>query len=99
MKRILGVLAILAALAVFATPAEAQFKIYGSYWNTSDVDDTFGPAVVFSKHAGGRANVPPTEGGLYFGHVKIDAATRGMTVTHYDLAGSVLHRLELPPQR
>lgn len=42
MKRILGVLAILAALAVFATPAEAQFKIYGSYWNTSDVDDTFG---------------------------------------------------------
>jgi hypothetical protein len=42
MKRILGVLAILAALAVFATPAEAQFKIYGSYWDTTDVGNTFG---------------------------------------------------------
>ncbi|HYU35004.1 MAG TPA: outer membrane beta-barrel protein [Thermoanaerobaculia bacterium] len=47
MKKILGILAILAALAVFATPAEAQFKIYGSYWNTSDVDDTFGGGLGF----------------------------------------------------
>jgi hypothetical protein len=42
MKRTLGVLAILAALAVFATPAEAQFKIYGSYWDTTDVGNTLG---------------------------------------------------------
>lgn len=42
MKRTLGVLAILVALAVFATPAEAQFKIYGSYWDTSDVGNTLG---------------------------------------------------------
>ncbi len=47
MKRTLGVLAILTALAVFATPAEAQFKIYGSYWNTDDVGDTFGGGLGF----------------------------------------------------
>lgn len=47
MKRILGVLAILAALAVFATPAEAQFKIYGSYWDTTDVGNTFGGGLGF----------------------------------------------------
>ena len=47
MKRILGVLAILAALAVFATPAEAQFKIYGSYWDTADVGETFGGGLGF----------------------------------------------------
>ena len=38
MKRTLGVLAILAALAVVATPAEAQFKLYGSYWDTAVVE-------------------------------------------------------------
>ena len=47
MKRTLGVLAILAALAVFATPAEAQFKIYGSYWDTADVGNTFGGGLGF----------------------------------------------------
>jgi Outer membrane protein beta-barrel domain len=47
MKRILGVLVILAALGVLATPAEAQFKIYGSYWNTGDVGDTFGGGLGF----------------------------------------------------
>jgi len=47
MKKILGVLAILAALAVFTTPAEAQFKIYGSYWDTTDVGSTFGGGLGF----------------------------------------------------
>ncbi len=47
MRKILGVLAILAALAVFATPAEAQFKIYGSYWDTTDVGKTFGGGLGF----------------------------------------------------
>jgi hypothetical protein len=47
MKRTLGVLAILTALAVFSTPAEAQFKIYGSYWDTTDVGSTFGGGLGF----------------------------------------------------
>lgn len=47
MKKMLGALAIVAALAAFASPAEAQFKIYGSYWDTSDVGNTFGGGLGF----------------------------------------------------
>ena len=63
------------------------------------LDNTFGPQVVFTRHPGGRVNAPPTEGGLYFGHVRIDGRTGAMTITQRDLAGAVLHRLELPAER
>jgi alkaline phosphatase D len=58
----------------------------------NDLDDTFGPRVVFTRHPRGRTNAPPTEGGLYFGHVKIEGRTGVMTVSHRDLTGTVLHR-------
>jgi len=61
------------------------------------LDDTFGPVVVFSKHPGGRINVPPTEGGLYFGHVRIDAKSRVMTVAHRDVTGAMLNEVSLLP--
>jgi alkaline phosphatase D len=54
--------------------------------------------VLFTKHPGGRVNTPPTEGGLYFGHVRIDGRTRAMTVTQRDLVGAVLDRRELMPK-
>jgi alkaline phosphatase D len=54
---------------------------------------------VFTRHPGGRVNVPPTEGGLYFGHVKIEGRTGLMTVSHRDLTGAVLHQIELTPER
>ena len=54
--------------------------------------------MVFAKHpAAGRVNTPPTEGGLYFGHVRIDGKTGVMTVSHRDLAGAVLHSIDLLP--
>lgn len=40
MKRVLGVLVVLALCAVPSWATE--FRVFGSYWNTSDVDDTFG---------------------------------------------------------
>jgi alkaline phosphatase D len=52
--------------------------------------------VLFSKHPP-RPNAPPTEGYLFFGHVRIDARTRAMTVTHRDVTGAVLHRTDLAP--
>jgi alkaline phosphatase D len=61
------------------------------------LDDTFGPRVVFSSHPGGRPNVPPTEGRLHFGHVRIDGRTGVMTVSHRDLSGAVLHAIDLAP--
>jgi alkaline phosphatase D len=90
-------------------PARAQFTdfrpfhefvsgpLHAGGFGPAALDNTFGPEVVFSKHPGGRANTPPTEGGLYFGHVRIDGRTRAMTVSHRDLGGAVLHRTELVP--
>jgi alkaline phosphatase D len=55
--------------------------------------------VLFAKHPGGRPNAAPTEGGLYFGHVRIDGESGVMTVTHRDLAGAVLYSTDLVPER
>jgi alkaline phosphatase D len=92
-------------------PARAQFQDFTPFYEfvsgplhaggfgPNGLDNTFGPEVVFTRNPGGRTNTPPTEGGLYFGHVKIDGRTRAMTVSHRDLAGATLHRLELAPER
>jgi alkaline phosphatase D len=92
-------------------PARAQFTDFNPFYEfvsgplhaggfgPNELDNTFGPQVVFTRNPGGRVNTPPTENGLYFGHVKIDGRTRAMTVTHHDVTGAVLDRRELPPQR
>jgi alkaline phosphatase D len=92
-------------------PGRAQFTDFSPFYEfvsgplhaggfgPNELDDTFGPEVVFSRHPGGRVNLPPTEGGLYFGHVRIDAATGLMTVSHRDVAGAVLDQIELTPAR
>jgi alkaline phosphatase D len=92
-------------------PARAQFQDFAHFYEfvsgplhaggfgPNPLDNTFGPEVVFTRNPGRRTNAPPTEGGLYFGHVRIDGRTRAMTVTHRDLTGAVLHRQELPAER
>src|SRR5215468_1315378 len=89
-------------------PTRAQFQDFAPFYEfvsgpahaggfgPNPLDNTFGPQVIFTKNPGGKANTDPTLGGLYFGHVRIDGKTRAMTVTHHDLTGAVLHRLELP---
>jgi alkaline phosphatase D len=91
-------------------PTRAQFTDFAPFYEfvsgplhaggfgPAALDNTFGPQVVFSKHPGGRVNVPPTEGALYFGHVTIDGKSREMTVRHRDLAGVVLHQIDLVPE-
>ena len=62
------------------------------------LDHTFGPEVVFQKTPpAGRADLSPLEGSCHFGHVKIDGVAGGMTVTHRDATGDVLHALNLAP--
>jgi len=92
-------------------PARAQFTDFDPFYEfvsgpphaggfgPNALDNTFGPEVVFTKHPGARINAPPTEGGLYFGHVRIDGKTRVMTVSHRDVSGAVLHTQELLPER
>jgi alkaline phosphatase D len=89
-------------------PARAQFTDFAPFYEfvsgplhaggfgPNALDNTFGPEVLFSKHPG-HVNAPPTEGGLYAGHVRIDARTRAMTMSHHDVAGTVLDRRELAP--
>jgi len=91
-------------------PARAQFTDFAPFYEfvsgplhaggfgPNELDDTFGPQVVWSRHPGGRANLPPTTGALYFGHVRIDGTTGLLTVSHRDVSGAVLHRIDLPPQ-
>jgi alkaline phosphatase D len=91
-------------------PAQARFTDFTPFYEfvsgplhaggfgPAGLDDTFGPRVLFTRHPGGRVNTPPTEGGLYLGHVRIDGRTRAMTVTHRDLTGAELDRRELVPQ-
>jgi alkaline phosphatase D len=91
-------------------PGRAQFTDFEPFYEfvsgplhaggfgPNELDDTFGPQVVFTKHPGGRANTPPSEGGLYFGHVRIDGRSGVLTVSHRDLAGTVLHSIDLPPK-
>ena len=62
--------------------------LHAGGFGPNELDDTFGPRVVFTKNPEGRANAAPTGGGLYFGHVKIDGKSGVMTVSHRDLAGS-----------
>jgi alkaline phosphatase D len=88
-------------------PARAQFTDFTPFYEfvsgplhaggfgPNALDNTFGPQVLFAKHPAGRVNAPPTEGGLYAGHVRIDGRTRAMTVSHLDLAGAVLDRRDL----
>jgi alkaline phosphatase D len=72
--------------------------VHAGGFGPNELDDTFGPRVVFTKHPpAGLANAPPTLGGLYFGHVRIDGKTGVMTVSHRDLAGAVLHSVDLTP--
>ena len=92
-------------------PARAQFTDFNPFYEfvsgplhaggfgPNELDNSFGPRVLFTRNPGGRTNTPPTEHGLYFGHVRIDGRTRAMTVSHHDVTGAVLDRREIPPQR
>jgi alkaline phosphatase D len=88
--------------AHYYDPAKARFKDFTPFWEfvagpmhaggfgPGKLDDTFGPQLVFEKSPGGRVNVPPTEGGQYYGLARIDGRTGALKVQLKDLAGAVL---------
>jgi alkaline phosphatase D len=96
------------AAAHFYDPAKAQFTDFTPFWEfvagplnagtfgPNDLDNTFGPQVMFTSiPKGTKPNRPPTEGRQYFGTVRIDGASEEMTVNLHDLAGTVIHRVTL----
>lgn len=72
--------------------------LHAGAFGPNRLDNTFGPEVLYSRPPP-RQNLPPTAGHLHFGHVKIDGRSRVMTVSHIDLSGQVLHRIDLAPER
>ncbi|WP_244931601.1 alkaline phosphatase D family protein [Nocardioides sp. W7] len=90
------------------SPDRAGFTDFDPFWEfvagpiaagtfgPSDLDGTFGPEVVFRKHAA-TPNESPRHGNQFFGHVDIARDGR-LTVSLRDLSGVVLFSRELEPE-
>src|SRR5262245_9910285 len=95
------------AAAHYYDPAKAQFTDFAPFWEfvagpmraggfgPNKLDNTFGPQVMFEASPRGRANVPPTEGGQYYGLVRIDGKTGALRVQIKNLDGAVLYEKSL----
>ncbi len=96
--------------AHYYDPNQAVFQDFNPFWEfvsgpihagsfgPGDMDNTFGPQVMYSKDPGGQPNLPPTEGLQFFGHVRIDGDTEVMTVTLKDIADEALWSVDLEPE-
>ncbi len=93
-------------------PARARFTDFLPFWEfvsgplhaggfgPNAPDDTFGLEVVWQKAPeGGLRNVPPTEGGQFFGEASIEGRTGALTVMLKDLTGAALWQRTLEPER
>lgn len=89
-------------------PDRAQFTDFEPFWEfvagplnagsfgPSQLDNTFGPKVVFQKYPA-TANQSPYAGLQFFGQVDIDAHSAKMTVRLVDINGSAVFTQELEP--
>ena len=95
--------------AHYYDPAAARFGDFDPFWEfvagplnagtagPNDLDDTFGPSVVFQKApVPGQGNLPPSAGMQFFGQIDIDGGTKAMTVSLKDIEGTTLFRRVLP---
>lgn len=94
--------------AHYYDPAKAVFKDFDPFWEfvsgpihagsfgPGDMDNTFGPQVMFTKNPGGKPNLPPSDGLQFFGHVAIDGESAAMTVTLKDIENRALYTKTLP---
>jgi len=74
--------------------------LHAGTFGPNELDDTFGPEVVFERSPPeGEANLPPSEGLQFFGQVDVAADTERMTVRLRQRDGTVLHTEELDPSR
>ena len=96
--------------AHYYDPANAQFSDFTPFWEfvsgplnagtfgPNDLDNTFGPQVVYQKAPeAGQVNLPPSAGMQFFGQVNIDAASGAMRVSLHDLEGVELFSQMLEP--
>lgn len=99
------------AAAHYYDPSRAQFTNFEPFWEfvagpmhagtfgPSQMDNTFGPQVRFnSVPKGMKGNRPPSEGLQFYGLVKIDAASKAMTVALHRLSGERIYEVNLEPR-
>lgn len=97
--------------AHYYNPDKAQFQDFEPFWEfvsgplhagtfgPGQLDNTFGPELKFVKAPPpGQANLPPSAGLQFFGHVRIDGASGQMTVTLRDRADTALWSTTLDPK-
>ncbi len=97
--------------AHYYDPSEAQFQEFAPFWEfvsgplnagtfgPNDLDNTFGPQVMYVKAPEeGEVNLPPSYGLQFFGEVEINGETEMMTVHLKDIDGNTLFTQELEPQ-
>ncbi len=96
--------------AHYYDPNKAQFQDFKPFWEfvsgplnagsfgPGAMDNTFGPQVVYSKSPDGKANLPPSAGLQFFGHVSIDGETDVMTVTLRDIVDRALYSVDIAPE-
>ena len=95
--------------AHYYDPDKAQFQEFAPFWEfvsgplnagtfgPGELDNTFGPQLMFAKAPpGGQVNLPPSDGLQFFGQVDIDE-DEVMTVTLKDLTGATLFTQEIAP--
>jgi alkaline phosphatase D len=92
-------------------PERARFRDFAPFWEfvsgplhaggfgPNAPDDTFGLEVVWQRAPDGRRNVPPTEGGQFFGEAAIEGRSGVLTVVLKDMAGTTLWHRSFEPER
>lgn len=96
--------------AHYYDPNQAQYQDFAPFWEfvsgpihagtfgPNELDNTFGPQVVFQAvPEDGQVNLPPSAGLQFFGQVDIDGETEVMTVSLMNIAGETLYTTELNP--
>jgi alkaline phosphatase D len=99
------------AAAHYYNPDKAQFQEFTPFWEfvagplnagtfgPNELDNSFGPEVKFARAAGpDNANLPPSAGMQFFGHVRIEGATGRMSVTLRDRNDAALWSNTLDPR-
>jgi len=93
--------------AHYYDPNKAQFQDFEPFWEfvsgpvhagsfgPGEMDNTFGPQVMYTKNPGGKANLSPAEKLQFFGQVRIDGETEAMTVTLKDIDNNDLYSVTL----
>ncbi|AFY52909.1 phosphodiesterase/alkaline phosphatase D [Rivularia sp. PCC 7116] len=97
------------AAAHYYDPSKAQFNEFTPFWEfvagplnsgtfgPNQLDNTFGPQVKFqSVDSTTKPNRSPSYGLQFFGTVKINSETKGMSVALQNLEGKTLYSVDLP---